>query len=147
MFFVEIKPFVHLDDISTREKADQQMRDHFISIIDRNLVIPKLYGISAMGSRFSVYEYAKETNILLPPSIARDALFVTDVAPADRWNYELLKENGELKLKRLVASVKEMYEEITECTSTSYIFNDSEHHESSVRRVANIEIFVTKGCR
>ena len=77
-----------------------------------------------MGSRFSVYEYTKETNVLLPPSIARDAMFVTDVTPADRWNYELLEENGELKMKTLVASVKEMCAETTECTSTSYIFSD-----------------------
>jgi hypothetical protein len=120
VFSIVIKPFVHLDDIFTREKADQQMRDHFVSIIGRNLAIPKLYGISAMGCRFSVYEYTKDTNILFPPSITRDAMFVTDVAPADRWNYELLEENGELKMKTLVASVKEMCAEITECTSTSY---------------------------
>ena len=100
------------------------MRDGFVSIIGGNLVIPKLYGFSAMGSRFSVYEYTKEANILFPPSIARDAMLVTDVAPADRWNYELLEENGELKMKALVASVKEMCAEITECTSTSYIFGD-----------------------
>jgi len=74
LFFIEIKPFPHLDDISTREKADQQMRDQFITIIGRNLVIPKLYGISAMGTRFSVYMYNKETNVLLPPSIARDGI-------------------------------------------------------------------------
>lgn len=42
----------------------------------------------------------KETNILIPPSITRDATFVTDVAPADRWNYELLEKNGELKIKK-----------------------------------------------
>ena len=38
-----------------------------------------IYGISAMGSRFSVYQYTKETNILFPPSIARDVMFVTGV--------------------------------------------------------------------
>ena len=54
-----------------------------VSIIGRNLIIPKLYRISAMGSRFSVYEYTKETNILFPPSIARDVMLVTDVALAD----------------------------------------------------------------
>lgn len=62
----------------------------------------------------------RRQNILSPSSIARDAMSVTDVAPADRWNYELLEENGELKVKTLVASVKEMCEEITERASTSY---------------------------
>lgn len=117
VIFIEIKPFVHLGGISTREKADQQMCDRFTSIIGRN----ELYGISTMGSRFSVYAYTRETNIL-PPSIARDPMFVTDVAPAGQWNYDLLEENGELKMKALVASIKEMCAEITECSSTSYIF-------------------------
>ena len=115
VFFIEIKPFPHLDDISTREKADQQMRDRFVNIIGRNLVIPKLYGISAMGTRFSVYVYNKETNVLLPPSIARDAMYVTDVAPADRWNHELLEDDGEQKMREFVSEVKVMCEKIKAC--------------------------------
>ena len=55
------------------------MRDRFVSITDRNLVIFKLYGTSAV-----LYEYTKEINILFPPLITRDMMFVTDVAPADR---------------------------------------------------------------
>jgi hypothetical protein len=106
VFFIEIKPFPHLDDISTREKADQQMRDRFINIIGRNLVIPKLYGTSAMGTRFSVYVYNKEINVLLPPSIARDAMYVTDVAPVDRWNHELLEDDWEQKMREFVSEVK-----------------------------------------
>jgi hypothetical protein len=78
VFFIPIKPTVHLGDIFTREKADQQMRDHFVNIIGRNLAISQLYGTSAM-----VYEYMKETNVLFPPLITRDTMFVTDIAPAD----------------------------------------------------------------
>ena len=115
VFFIEIKPLPHLDDISTREKADQQMRDQLVTIIGRNLVIPKLYGISAMGTRFSVYEYSLNTNMPLPPSITRDAIYVTDVAPADRWNYELLEADGEQKMRELVAEVKAMCVEIKAC--------------------------------
>jgi hypothetical protein len=107
--------FPHLDEISTREKADQQIRDRFVGIIGRNLVIPILYGISAMGPRFSVYKYNRATNTLLPPSITRDAMFVTDVAPADRWNYELLEDGGETKMRELGEEVKAMCENIP-CT-------------------------------
>jgi hypothetical protein len=84
VFFIEIKPLAHVDDISTSERADQQMRNclKFAPIIGRNLIIPKLYGISIMGSRFSVYKYTKKPNILLSPSIAHNAMFVTDVASA-----------------------------------------------------------------
>jgi len=112
VFFIEIKPFPHLDEISTREKADQQMRDQFVTIIGRNLVIPKLYGISAMGTRFSIYEYIQNTNMLLPPSIARDAMYVTDVAPANRWKYEILEDDGEKTMRELVEEVKAMCERI-----------------------------------
>jgi hypothetical protein len=115
VFFIEIKPFPHLDNFSTRAKADQQMRDRFVAIIGRNPVIPKLYGISAMGTRFSVYEYSQETNILLPLSIARDVMYVTDIAPADRWNYELLEDGGEQKMRGLVAEVKMMCDKIKAC--------------------------------
>jgi hypothetical protein len=76
------------------------MRKGFASLISRNLAIPKLYGISAMGLRFSVYEYSKETNILLPPAVHPHELYMTDVAPAERWQYELLENAGEQKLRR-----------------------------------------------
>ncbi|RDB24384.1 hypothetical protein Hypma_008508 [Hypsizygus marmoreus] len=46
------------------------MRHRFKRIIGPNLVILKLYGISAMGTLFLVYEYNKETNSLLPPFTA-----------------------------------------------------------------------------
>ena len=91
------------------------MRDQFVAIIGRNLVIPKLYGISAMGTRFSVYRYNQETNMLLPPSIARNAMYVTDIAPADQWNYELLEDAGEKKMRELVVEVKAMCEKIKAC--------------------------------
>ena len=68
-----------------------------------------------MGPRFSVYEYNRATNTLLPPSITRDAMFVTDVAPADRWNYELLEDGGETKMRELVEEVKAMCKNIP-CT-------------------------------
>jgi hypothetical protein len=115
VFFMVIKLFTHLDDISTHEKADQQMRERFVSIIGRNRVISKLYGISAMGTLFSVYEYTKETNTLLPPAITRDATYMTDVTPADRWNYDLLESSAEKKIKVLVEEVKKMCAEITSC--------------------------------
>ncbi|GLB39331.1 hypothetical protein LshimejAT787_0604930 [Lyophyllum shimeji] len=112
VFFLEIKPFPHLETISTREKADAQMRERFNTIIGRNLVIPTLYGISAMGTRFAIYEYLKDTAMLNPPFIVRNPQYVTDVAPAERWNYELLEPAGEAKFKELVASIKAMCAEV-----------------------------------
>ena len=40
---------------------------------------------------------------------------MTDVAPADRWNYELLEDGGETKMRELVKEVKALCENIA-CT-------------------------------
>ena len=115
VFFIEIKPYIHLNDIRTQAKADQQMRERFGSMIGPSLAIPNLYGVSAMGTRFSVYQYMKETNILKPSLILPDPNYVTDVAPAARWNYELLEIPGEQKMRELVAEIKRMCNKIVEC--------------------------------
>jgi hypothetical protein len=49
VFFVEIKPRGQLEDIATRGAADDQMRDISRRLIG-GLAIPRLFGISAMGS-------------------------------------------------------------------------------------------------
>jgi len=122
VFFIGIKPFTHLDTLSTREKADTQMRQTFFSLVNRNLVIPKLYGVGAMGTCLAIYEYSKESNRLTPRTIVRDPKYVTDVAPADRWTHELLEPAGEVKLKELVTLIKAMCADIAcvLCSSTYF---------------------------
>jgi len=122
VFFIEMNPFTHLDRLFTREKADAQMRAKFFALIDRNLVIPKLYGVSAIGTRLAIYEYLKESNQLTPPTISRDPKYMIDVAPADRWTHELLEPAGEAKLKELVASIKAMCADIACALSSSTFF-------------------------
>ncbi|PPQ78864.1 hypothetical protein CVT25_002432 [Psilocybe cyanescens] len=102
--------------------TDQQMRDQYENIVGQNLVVPKLYAISAMGTRFSVYEYDKETNAVSPPSISRHPTFMTDVAPASRWNYELLDDVGEQKMRELVLEVKRMCQDIIESANPVPVF-------------------------
>lgn len=106
VFFIEVKP------ISTREKADNQMRD--ISIAGRNIVIPKLYGISAVGTRFTIHDYDKKTQAFNPAAIPCHPQSLTDVAPADRWAYELLEPAGEARMKELVEEIKAMCAEIVD---------------------------------
>lgn len=96
---------MHLQDVAKREKADNQMRDRFRELGSPNLPVPKLYGISAMGTCFSIYEYTKETNRVTPPSIPRDR-DSNDVAPQVRSNHKLLEADGEAKFRSIVAEVK-----------------------------------------
>ena len=121
VFFLDVKPTLHTDDISTRKKADEQIREYFESIVGQNLVIPKLYGISAIGTRFSVYNYDKATGILSPPSSSRDSMQLVDVAPVNQWNFDLLEKTGEEKFKEIVAEVKVMCEAVTAYSSTHLI--------------------------
>ena len=44
-----------------------------------------------MGTRLSIYEYTKATGILLLPAVSPDPNIITDVAPEERWNYEMLE--------------------------------------------------------
>ena len=88
------------------------MRERFLSLIDRNLVIPRLYGVSVMGTCLAIYEYSKETNQLTLHAIASDSQCMTDVAPADCWTHELLEPAGEAKVKELVALIKAMCTDI-----------------------------------
>ena len=115
VLFIEVKPYLHLHEIGTRGKADHQMRERFRDLVGPNLPVPKLYGISAMGTCFSVYEYMKETSRLTPPMIARDPDIINDVAPQARWNYELLEPAGEVKFRSIVAEVKAMAQAICNC--------------------------------
>ncbi|KIJ27500.1 hypothetical protein M422DRAFT_784871 [Sphaerobolus stellatus SS14] len=115
VLFIEVKPFNHFEKDSTRAEADDQMRRKFRDFRSASLPLPKLFGISALGTRFSVYEYIIETRALLPPSILPDPMTVNEVAPKERWNYELLEPAGEAKFREVVADVKAMAESIGNC--------------------------------
>lgn len=72
------------------------------------ITIPKLYGISALGTRLSVYEFTRATRELTPHAILADPNVLTDVAPKARWKYGLFEEEGEAKVREIVAEVKDM---------------------------------------
>ena len=102
VFFIEVKapaPFVF---DSMRKRADDQMRDHFRDS-RHSIVTPRLPGISAFGTRMAFYEYVAATNTLTtrPRPITPDPIFLNDVAPAERWNYDLLETNGIAKMRQV----------------------------------------------
>ncbi|KAJ7481294.1 hypothetical protein B0H11DRAFT_2280223 [Mycena galericulata] len=104
--FIEIKPAGHLQEMAARGAADRQMRDSVEHLVEA-LIIPKLIGLSAMGSRFAVYEYDQASRKLTPPEIARDRAFVNDTAPAERWAHDFLDAGaGEAKLLEVVQSIR-----------------------------------------
>ena len=59
------------------------MRDRFLDF-SGTVAIPKLYGISALGTQFSVHEYTSGTRSLTPPRILPHPVIVNDTAPQER---------------------------------------------------------------
>lgn len=94
VFLLDARPLPNLDDTHTRARADAAVRGRVGGLV-RGFVVPKLYGVSAMGMRWVVHEYRKATNSIVPHAVVRDYVYVTDVAPVERWELELLDEAEE----------------------------------------------------
>ena len=108
VFFVEIKTYLALDKVSSRTEADDQMRTRFVEFASGNIPTPKLVGLSALGTKFCVYELTTADNRLLPIRVIPDPQFLIDTAPKARWNYDILDAAGEAKLREAVEEVKAM---------------------------------------
>ena len=70
--------------------------------------MPKLVGISSFGTRFCVYTFTTKTRILELNLIVVDAHITNDIAPENRWAFDLLSDKGEAKLREVVTAVKAM---------------------------------------
>jgi hypothetical protein len=116
VFFVEIKTESALLADSNRALADNQMRERFL-VLRYRLEIPKLYGISAMGTKFAVYEYEKATQKLLPEAIPADTLYLVNTAPEERWKHSILEPEGAAHFRSIVENVKSMCKDLDHCKS------------------------------
>ena len=108
VFLVEIRTGGSLGNLSARAFADEQMRDHLREYSSGSIPTPKLIGISSFGTKFCVYTFTTETWTLELELIAADTRVVNNVAPEDRWAFDVLTEEGEVKLRELVAAIKVM---------------------------------------
>ncbi|KAI6034804.1 hypothetical protein EDC04DRAFT_2200344 [Pisolithus marmoratus] len=112
ILFVEVKPYITYNDAFAREEADDHMRHGFYHFVEESTPVPKLYGISALGTRFCVYEYTAEDRRITLKCITPDHKFVTDTAPKERWNLDILQPEGEARLKEVVGYIKKMAAEL-----------------------------------
>ena len=110
MFFLQIQEPRKITVPSAREEADDQMRKRM-----RDLApfcpLDILNGVSAFGTRLSFYSYDKRTRIL-PRHIPPDPDLETDTAPLDRWDCDILEEEGSQRFKILVAEIKEKCDQL-----------------------------------
>jgi hypothetical protein len=60
VLILEIKPPSAFGSASKRREADEQLRQWFLLLHD-HIEIPRLYGISAFGTRAALYQYISAT--------------------------------------------------------------------------------------
>ena len=104
VFFIEVKPRASIALDSKRKQADDQMRERFRDLRP-NIVTPRLSGISAFGTQIAFYEYVAATKTLTPRAFTPDPTFLDDMAPADRWNYDLLEADGTARMRQVAQDV------------------------------------------
>jgi hypothetical protein len=124
VFFFEVKTYLALDNSFWRMEADDQMRDMFLDFSSGSLPLRKLYGISALGTHFSVYEYHPDTRRLTPSRIVLEPDIIGDTAPQERWNCDVMTAEGEARFKQIVGEIKEMAAALPgNCTHYSFLLS------------------------
>jgi len=83
------------------------MRARFFDLADV-VDLPVIHGVSALGTCLCSYLYQRNNNTLTPPRIPLDAEFMNDVAPAARWDIDLLSEEGVERMTEVAGAVKTM---------------------------------------
>lgn len=107
VFFVEIKPASHLQNLGTRASADEQMRDRF-AVLQELILTPRLHAFSALGNKLAHYKLIAGDLELIPNEIPRNHRYVTDTAPKSLWDIDVLTEDGFARFMDVVADVKQM---------------------------------------
>lgn len=71
VFSVEIKASGHIQHVSTRQAADEQMREGIINLFD-DVEINVLHGVSAIGTKLCFYTWTKQSCRIQPNPIPID---------------------------------------------------------------------------
>jgi hypothetical protein len=112
VLFVEIKEPQKITLKSAREEADNRMRKR-IGDLAPSCPLNTLNGVSAFGTRLAFYAYDKQTHIL-PSRISPDPERETDTAPLDRWDCDILEDEGSQRFQDLVAEIKTRCDQLQE---------------------------------
>jgi len=104
VFFLEIKEPRKIILKSARAEADNQMRKRMGDLAPL-CPLDTLNGVSAFGTRLSFYSYDKQTRII-PSSISPDPYRETDTAPSDRWDCDILEDEGAQRFQDLMEEIR-----------------------------------------
>ena len=108
VLIAEIKDDGWAAEADKRQKADSQMRQRFDQML-RKCAIPRLYGLSLLGTSLRVCYGDKATGVVTREFVDRpDA---RRVLPPDflegQWGLDILSPEGFTKIKEIVAYIKE----------------------------------------
>ncbi|KAK0495013.1 hypothetical protein EDD18DRAFT_1173503 [Armillaria luteobubalina] len=101
VLFIEVKPPASFRLDSKRQQADRQVRECFRDLRD-DVVTAVLPGVSAFGTRLSFYRYVKAANAVTPSAIVADLNIMTDAAPNNRWDCDILDADGAARFREVI---------------------------------------------
>ncbi|KAF8059894.1 hypothetical protein FPV67DRAFT_1514768 [Lyophyllum atratum] len=98
-----INPRSALDDKYRRQEADAHMRGTLKE--EGSNVFPRLYGISAFGTRIRVYCYDTRSSQIDPPAVPSTS---TAAPLKEWWDMDVMSPAGEQKIREIEANIKAM---------------------------------------
>ncbi|KAI9566198.1 hypothetical protein HD554DRAFT_2194495 [Boletus coccyginus] len=118
VFILQLKRPGTLKYQSSRAIADEVIRARVADSAD-DRPVPILHAVSAFGTRLSFYHLdtanAAAGIIILPMrTIPPRPPGLNDTAPMERWDCDVLEEEGEMKLRAVVDSIKAACEDIAD---------------------------------
>jgi len=92
--------------ISTRREADDQIRSWMGDLVG-HCPLPTMHAVSILGTALCFYslDTADANAPILPLRISQHPTKLTDCAPANRWEHNILAEKGEAKLRAIIEEV------------------------------------------
>ena len=107
VLIAEIKDDGWVGEPDKRQRADSQMRKRFDQMLP-NCPIPRLYGLSLLGTSLRVYCGDKATGGVTPLFVGRSDM--NRILPPDflegKWNLDILSQDGLRKIQEIVAYIK-----------------------------------------
>jgi hypothetical protein len=107
VLIAEVKDDGWADEPDSRRRADSQMRQRFDQMLPI-CAIPRLYGLSLLGTSLRVYCGDKVTGEVTPHFVGRPD--VNRVLPPDflegEWDLDILSPDGLKKMQEIVAYIK-----------------------------------------
>ncbi|KAF9648959.1 hypothetical protein BDM02DRAFT_3143411 [Thelephora ganbajun] len=106
VLILDLKPPSHLDLLSKRQLADEQIRSRMGDLVSK-CPLETLHAVSAMGTKLCFYslDTTHDDVDIVPAAIPRHPTRVNDTAPEGRWALDILDPAGEGRLREITQEI------------------------------------------